>query len=125
MSRWELGVTDAAPVGLHLEGAMIGAQVDLSRGAGRGRGASKGAFLGVDLRLPRPKAPVQPDGPGRLQRGRADRAAGTPVRVHGPGLPANVVDRGTGTDPKDPANPGYDVKLEGIFSRVGVTTAAE
>ncbi|MET0556149.1 MAG: hypothetical protein ABW221_24125 [Vicinamibacteria bacterium] len=121
MSRWELGVTDAAPFGLRLEGAMVGTQMDLSHGQADDM-ELKGVFLGADLRLPRPKAPVRLSIQGVFNVVELLVPQGTPVRVHGPGLPANVLDRGTGTDPKDPANPGYDVKLEGIFSRVAVTT---
>ena len=44
---------------------------------------------------------------------------GTPVRVHGPGLPFNAVDRGVrGTE----GRPGYDVNVQGIFSAVEVRT---
>jgi hypothetical protein len=44
---------------------------------------------------------------------------GTPVRVHGTGLPFNAVDRGThGTE----GRPGYDVRVQGIFSAVEVRT---
>ena len=44
---------------------------------------------------------------------------GTPVRVHGPGLPFNAVDRGVrGTE----GRPGYDVSVQGIFSAVDVIT---
>lgn len=46
--------------------------------------------------------------------------AGTPVRVRGTGFPFNILDRGTGGDPKDAANPGYDVSFGGVFSRIGV-----
>ena len=124
MSRWELAVTDAVPVGVRIEGAMVGSTIDLSRGA-LADATFAGAFLGAELRLPRPKAPVKVTVKGVFNVVELIVPPGTPVRVHGPGLPANLVDRGTGTDPEDPANPGYDVKLEGIFSRVGVTTAAE
>lgn len=123
LSRWELGVTDAAPVGLSIEGAMVGAQVDLSRGQADDT-ELKGVFLGADLRLPRPKTPVRIRVQGVFNVVELTVPEGTPVRVRGAGLPANVLDRGTGTDPKDPANPGYDVTVEGIFSRVGVTTPA-
>jgi hypothetical protein len=122
MSRWELGVSDAVPVGLRLEGAMIGATIDLSRGVVEDSMLA-GVFLGVDLRLPRPEAPVRLTVKGVFNVVDLIVPRGTPVRVHGPGLPANVVDRGTGTDPNDPANPGYDVRIEGVFSRLGVTTA--
>jgi hypothetical protein len=42
---------------------------------------------------------------------------GVPVRVHGAGLPFNAVDRGVrGSE----GRPGYDVRVEGIFSAVDV-----
>ena len=44
---------------------------------------------------------------------------GTPVRVQGPGLPFNAVDRGVkGVE----GRPGYDVHVQGIFSAVEVRT---
>ena len=44
---------------------------------------------------------------------------GTPVRVHGPGLPFNAVDRGVrGAG----GRPGYDVSVQGVFSAVDVIT---
>jgi hypothetical protein len=122
MSRWELAVTDAVPVGVRIQGAMVGSAIDLSRGA-LADATFAGAFLGAEMRLPRPKAPVKLTVKGVFNVIELIVPPGTPVRVHGPGLPANILDRGTGQDPSDPANPGYDVKLEGIFSRVGVTTA--
>jgi hypothetical protein len=122
MSRWELSVTDAVPVGVRLEGAMVGSTIDLTRGA-LADATFAGVFLGAEMRLPRPKAPVKVTVKGVFNVVDLIVPAGTPVRVHGPGLPANVVDRGTGTDPNDPGNPGYEVRIEGIFSRVGITTA--
>ena len=120
MSRWELTVTDAVPVGVRLEGAMVGSRIDLSRGA-LADATLAGVFLGAEMRLPRPKAPVRLTVKGVFNAVDLIVPAGTPVRVHGPGLPANVVDRGSGTDPNDPANPGYEVRVEGIFNRLGVT----
>lgn len=119
-SRWELAVTDAAPVALRLEGAMVGAEVDLSRGQVEDS-SLKGVFLGASLRLPRPQAPVKLQVAGVFNVVELIVPAGTPVRVHGPGLPANAIDRGTGGDPQDAATPGYEVRVEGIFSRLAVT----
>jgi hypothetical protein len=121
-SRWELAVTDAVPVGVRVEGAMVGSTIDLSRGA-LADATFAGVFLGAEMRLPRPKAPVKVTVKGVFNAVELIVPPGTPVRVHGPGLPANVVERGSGTDPTDPANPGYEVRIEGIFSRLGVTTA--
>jgi hypothetical protein len=124
MSRWELAATDAVPVGVRLEGAVIGSKIDLTRGA-LADATFAGVFLGSEMRLPRPKAPVKVTVKGVFNVVELVVPPGTPVRVHGPGLPANVVDRGNGADPFDPANPGYEVRIEGIFSRLGVTTAAQ
>lgn len=121
MSRWELAVTDAVPVGVRLEGAMVGSSIDLSRGA-LADATFAGVFLGAEMRLPRPKAPVKVTVKGVFNAVELIVPRGTPVRVHGPGLPANVLDRGGDLDPSDPANPGYEVRVEGIFSRLGVTT---
>lgn len=122
MSRWDLTVTDTVPVGVRLQGAMVGSTIDLSRGA-VADATLAGVFLGAEMRLPRPQAPVQMRVKGVFNVVELIVPPGTPVRVHGPGLPLNVVERGTGTETHDPANPGYDVRIEGVFSRVGVTTA--
>ena len=118
LSRWELGVPQALPLRIDLDGAMIGARFDLAQGSIEG-GSFDGAFLGLDLHLPRPKARVKLEIHGVFNMVDVFVPAGTPVRVHGPGFPFNLVDRGTG-DPKDPATPGYEVIFAGVFSRVGV-----
>jgi hypothetical protein len=123
LSRWELGVSDAVPVGLRLEAVMAGAQIDLSRGQVADT-ALKGVFLGASLKLPRPKAPVHIRIEGVFSVVELTVPAGTPVRVHGHGFPLNVVDRGTEGDPNDAANPGYEVKADGAFLHVVVETAA-
>jgi hypothetical protein len=44
---------------------------------------------------------------------------GTPVRVHGPGLPFNAASRGVrGVE----GRPGYDVQVHGIFHAIEVRT---
>lgn len=121
-SRWELAATDAVPVGVRLEGAVIGSRIDLTRGA-LADATFAGVFLGSELRLPRPKAPVKVTVKGVFNAVELVVPPGTPVRVHGPGLPANIVDRGNGADPNDPANPGYEVRIEGLFSLLGVSIA--
>jgi hypothetical protein len=118
LSRWELGVPEALPLKVEIKGALIGARFHLVRGDLAG-GRFDGAFLGLDLHLPRPKAPVRLEVHGVFNMVDLFVPAGTPVRVHGPGFPFNIVDRGSG-DPKDPATPGYDVGFAGVFSRVGL-----
>jgi hypothetical protein len=118
LSRWELGVPQALPLKIDLDGAMIGARFDLAQGTIEG-GSFDGAFLGLDLHLPRPKALVKLEIHGVFNMVDVFVPSGTPVRVHGPGFPFNLVDRGAG-DPKDPATPGYEVTFAGVFSRVGV-----
>ena len=122
LSRWELAVPDALPLKVELKGAMVGARFDLARGD-VGGARFDGAFLGLDLHLPRPKTPVHLQINGVFNMVDVFVPPGTPVRVHGPGFPFNLVDRGTG-DPKDPATPGYEVKFAGVFSRVGVSEEA-
>jgi hypothetical protein len=117
-SRWELGVPATLPLKIDMDGALIGARFDLAQGSLEG-GSFDGAFLGLDLHLPRPKARVKLQIHGVFNMVDVFVPAGTPIRVHGPGFPFNLVERGSG-DPKDPATPGYDVEFAGVFSRVGV-----
>jgi LiaI-LiaF-like transmembrane region len=119
LSRWELGVSDALPVTIDLDGAMIGARYDLGRGQVAGA-TFDGAFLGIDLHLPKPAQRIKLQIHGVFNMVDVFAPPGTPVRVHGPGFPFNLVDRGSG-DPKDPATPGYDVEFAGVFCRIGVT----
>jgi hypothetical protein len=117
-SRWELAVPDALPLRIDLDGALIGAQFDLRRGGLEGA-TFDGAFLGLDLHLPKPRARVKLEVHGVYNMVDVYAPAGTPVRVHGPGFPFNIVDRGAG-DPKNPNTPGYDVEFAGVFCRIGV-----
>ncbi len=119
ISRWELGATDAMPVKVELDGVLIGGRFDFTRSQLE-PSHFRGAFNGIDLRLPRPAAPVRIDVGGVFNAVDLYVPAGTPIRVHGPGYPFNIVDRGSG-DPKDAANPGYEVHFGGVFSRVGVS----
>lgn len=117
-SRWELAVPEALPLTIDVDGAMIGARFDLRRGHVAG-GTFDGVFLGIDLHLPKPTERVKLEFHGVFNMIDLYVPPGTPVRVHGPGFPFNLVDRGSG-DPKNPATPGYDVEFAGVFSRVGV-----
>jgi hypothetical protein len=120
-SRWEVDATNALPLKVEIDGAMIGARMDLTQGRLQ-HGTLRGAFKGLVLRLPRPREPVHLELHGAFNAIDLYVPAGTPVRVHGPGFPFNIVDRGSG-DPKDAAHPGYEVHYSGVFSRVGVSQA--
>lgn len=114
--QWELRVTDALPVTVKLGGAMSRLTLDLSAGLLE-HGAVEGVFLGTDLRLPRPERDTEFRIGGVFNAVTVSVPEGTPVRVHGPGLPFNLVDRGVrGT------GPGYDVNVGGIFSAATVET---
>jgi len=117
--RWELAVPSDLPVRLDVEGAGVRGRLDFSAGHVAG-GEIRGVFLAFDLRLPRPEAPVTLRLNGVFNALKLTVPAGTPVRVHGPGLPLNAVDRETAGKADAP---GYDVKLEGVFSAVTVHTA--
>lgn len=118
-SRWEVDASNALPLKVEIEGAMIGARLDLTQSQLQG-GAFRGAFNGLEVRLPRPSEPLSLEVHGAFNAIDLYVPAGTPVRVHGPGFPFNIVDRGKG-DPKDAAHPGYDVHYSGVFSRIGVS----
>jgi len=122
LSRWELDVPDGLPLKIDLDGALIGARFDISKGRVES-GSFDGVFLGLDLHLPRPQEPVLLQIHGVFNMIDVFVPPGTPVHVHGPGFPFNLIDRGTGSgagDPKNVATPGYDVQFGGVFSRVGV-----
>jgi hypothetical protein len=118
-SRWELEVPDTLPLKIDLDGAMIGARYDLTRGQLEGA-TIDGAFIGIDLHLPKPTQRVKLQIHGVFNMVDVFAPPGTPVRVHGPGFPFNLVERGSG-NPKDPATPGYDVEFGGVFCRIGVS----
>lgn len=123
-SRWELGVTNRMPIVLDVDGAMLGTRFDFTQG-GLESAAFRGAYLSIDMRLPRPQAPTKIEMHGAFNAAELTVPPGTPVRVQGTGFPFNLVDRGTDQDPNDPANPGYDVRFYGVFSRVSVTDGSQ
>jgi hypothetical protein len=113
---WELSLDETLPLTVHLGGAMSRVVLDL--GAGRlEKGSVEGVFLGTDLRLPRPEKDTAFRIRGVFNAVTISVPEGTPVRVHGPGLPLNFVDRGVSG-----AGPGYDVTVEGVFSAASVQT---
>jgi hypothetical protein len=96
----------------------IGARLDLTAAVCQGAHA-EGVFIGVDARLPAPRRDTEVRINGVFNSLTLAVPEGTPVRVHGPGLPFNAVDRGVrGTQ----GRPGYDVHVDGIFSAVAVLT---
>lgn len=114
--RWELRLPAELPLRLRVNGVIVRSQLDLSRGSFDG-GRLEGVFLSTDLRLPAPHAPERIKVSGVFNALTLRVPEGTPVRVHGPGLPFNAVDRGTSGEP---GRVGYDVNVDGIFTAVDV-----
>jgi len=116
--RFELRLAADLPLRFRVNGAMVRSQLDLSRGSFAGA-RLEGVFLATELRLPRPSEPQSIKVGGVFNSLTLTVPEGTPVRVHGPGLPFNAVDRGSAGEP---GRPGYDVNVEGIFTAVEVLT---
>jgi hypothetical protein len=116
--RWELELPPALPVGVRLSGAGIGARFELTRGPFLGL-RSNGAFVGVEARLPAPAKDIEIRMEGAFNSLTLIVPEGTPVRVHGAGLPFNAVNRGVAGKA---GRPGYDVRVGGVFSAVDVRT---
>jgi hypothetical protein len=114
--RWDLRLPAELPLRLKLSGAGIGGHVDLTAGTTQGL-QTDGVFIGVEARLPAPRQDTPIRMNGVFNALTLVVPEGTPVRVHGAGLPFNAVDRGThGKE----GRPGYDVHVQGIFSAVEV-----
>jgi len=119
--RFDLRVPAGLPLELRVKGAGVGGDFDLTRGPFEGS-QSEGVFIGLDLRLPAPRRDTEIRMNGVFNSLALRVPEGTPVRVHGPGLPFNAVDRGVkGKE----GRPGYDVHVQGIFSAVDVRTDRE
>lgn len=114
--RLELRVPGDLPLGYRVSGVLIRSQLDLRNGSFSG-GRQEGVFLATDLRLPAPSEPRRLKVAGVFNSLTLTVPEGTPVRVHGAGLPFNAVDRGLAGEP---GRPGYDVKVDGIFTVVEV-----
>ena len=114
--QWDLRLDESLPLTVKLGGAMSRVDLDLSGGRLE-HVAVEGVFMGTDLRLPRPERDTEVRIAGVFNAVTISVPEGTPVRVHGPGLPFNIVDRGA-----HGSGPGYDVNLGGIFSAATVET---
>ena len=96
----------------------MGGDLDLTAAPLEGL-ATEGVFIGVEARLPAPRKDTEIRMNGVFNSLSLSVPEGTPVRVHGAGLPFNAVDRGVhGAE----GRPGYDVSVQGIFSAVEVRT---
>ena len=116
--HWDLRLDASLPITVALGGAMSRVVLDLTAGRLE-RGSVEGVFLGTDLKLPRPERDTEVRIRGVFNALTISVPEGTPVRVHGPGLPFNLVDRGT-----KGKGPGYDVNVGGIFTAATVHTRA-
>jgi hypothetical protein len=115
---WDLRLPGRLPLRVHVSGAGVGGTFDLTAASFEGL-ATEGVFIGVDARLPAPRKDTEIRMSGVFNSLSLSVPEGTPVRVHGPGLPFNAVNRGVrGTQ----GRPGYDVSVQGIFSAVEVRT---
>ena len=116
--RWELRLPAELPLALRIRGAGVGGALDLTA-ASKAAFRAEGVFIGVAARLPAPREDTEIRMNGVFNSLSLSVPEGTPVRVHGPGLPFNAVDRGVrGAE----GRPGYDVRMQGVFSAVGVIT---
>jgi hypothetical protein len=116
--RWDLRLPAELPLRVRVAGAGVGGDLDLTAGTFEGL-QTDGVFIGVDARLPAPREETEIRMNGVFNSLKLVVPEGTPVRVHGAGLPFNAVNRGVrGIE----GRPGYDVHVQGIFSAVEVRT---
>jgi hypothetical protein len=116
--RWELRLPAELPLALRIRGAGVGGELDLTAGS-KVAFRAEGVFIGVSARLPAPREDTKIRMNGVFNSLTLSVPEGTPVRVNGPGLPFNAVDRGVrGAE----GRPGYDVSVQGVLSAVDVIT---
>ena len=116
--RWDLRLPAELPLRLRIAGAGVGGDLDFTAGTFEGL-QTEGVFIGVDARLPAPRQETEIRMNGVFNSLSLVVPDGIRVRVHGAGLPFNAVDRGVrGLE----GRPGYDVRVQGIFSAVEVRT---
>jgi hypothetical protein len=118
---WDIGIPSELPAELQLRGAMNRSKLDLSRGRFEG-GTIDGAFLATELTLPAVEQPVKLVQNGAFNALRLIVPEGTPVNVHGNGLPFNVGKRRV---PGEPGRAGYEVQLQGAFCAISIETRRE
>jgi hypothetical protein len=118
--HWDLRLPRELPLRVYLQGVGIGGQLNLTRQLVQGARA-EGVFIGLEARLPAPPQDTALRMNGVFNSLTLTVPEGTPVRVHGPGAPFNLVDRGVAGAP---GRPGYDVHVDGIFNAVAVLTDA-
>ncbi len=111
--RWELRLPAELPLDVRIKGAGVGGELDLTAGS-KVALRTEGVFIGVAARLPAPREETEIRMNGVFNSLTLSVPEGTPVRVHGPGLPFNAVDRGVrGAE----GRPGYDVSVQGDLQR--------
>ncbi len=115
---WELKLPATLPLRLELRGAAVRACLDLTRGRVED-GRVEGVLLVTRLELPATDRPVTLHLAGVFNALHLTVPEGTPVSVHGAGLPFNAVDRGVSGEA---GRAGYEVKVDGIFTAVAVDT---
>jgi len=116
--EWELKLPAALPLRLEMKGAGVRAALDLTRGRVE-EGRVEGVFLVTRLDLPPTERPVALHLGGVFDALHLTVPEGTPVHVHGAGLPLNAVDRGV---KGEAGRAGYDVRVDGVFTAVAVDT---
>lgn len=114
--RWDIRVPQGLPVLLEVDGVAARVEADVS-GSRLERARIEGVFIGSGLTLPATLRPVKVELKGAFNALRVSVPDGTPVRVHGTGLPFNAIDRGV---EGAPGVAGYEVKVDGIFCAVTV-----
>ncbi len=116
--QWDLRLPAELPLRVRVSGAGVGGRFDLASASTESL-RTEGVFIGVEARLAAPREDTEIQMNGVFNSLSLTVPEGTPVRVHGAGLPFNAVDRGVkGVE----GRPGYDVQVQGIFSAVEVRT---
>ena len=114
--RWQLGVPTDIPVSFELNGAMVRGGFDLANSRVES-GHVKGVFLATRVALPAVEETVKLRLNGVFNVLRVTVPTGTSVRLKGTGFPFNMMKRrGVG----DPAKPGYEITVDGIFNAIAV-----
>ena len=116
---WELGVTDALPLEVIVEGLFVRTRADLRTGR-LVYAEVNGAFNAARLQLPRPTSPVSIHFKAAFSSYDVTVPEGTTVHVRGPGFPLNFVDKGPAEDGQSDEEPGYNVIVDAAFCVVNI-----